>query len=71
MAEELTAPLSGKILSISIEPGAQVEEDDEAMVIEALKMENPIYVPRDGKVREIRVSVGDMVEEDQVLAVIE
>ncbi len=71
MAEELTAPLAGKILSISIEPGGQVEEDEEAMVIEALKMENPVYVPMDGTVKEVRVSVGDTVEEDQVLAVIE
>lgn len=71
MAEEMTAPLSGKVISINIEVGAKVEEDEEALVIEALKMENPVYVPCDGSVKEIKVAVGDVVEEDQILAVIE
>lgn len=71
MAEEITAPLSGKIVSISIEVGQNVEEDEEAMVVEALKMETSIYVPCDGTVKEITVKVGDEVEEDDVLAIIE
>lgn len=71
MAENITAPLSGKIVSINLEVGATVEEDDEALVIETLKMENPVYVPCNGKVKEIKVAVGDTVEEDDVLAVIE
>ena len=41
------------------------------MVIEAMKMETPVYIPCDGTVKEIRVSVGDEVEEDDVLAVID
>ncbi len=71
MAEEMTAPLSGKIISMEITAGQKVEEDDEALVIEALKMENPVYIPCDGSVKEIKVAVGDVVEEDQVLAIID
>jgi len=71
MAEKITAPLSGKIVSITIEVGQNVEEDEEAMVVEALKMETSIYVPCDGTVKEITVKVGDEVEEDDVLAIIE
>lgn len=71
MAEEIIAPLSGKVISVSIEPNREVEEDDEAFVIEAMKMETNIYVPCDGKVIEIRVSIGDEIEEDDVLAIIE
>lgn len=71
MAEEIIAPLSGKILSIEIEVGQAVEEDDDAVIIEAMKMETAIYVPCDGKVAEVKVKVGDEVEEDDVLAVIE
>ena len=71
MAENIIAPLSGKIVSVSIEVGQKVEEDEEAMVVEALKMETSIYVPCDGAVKEIKVKVGDEVEEDDVLAVIE
>jgi acetyl-CoA carboxylase biotin carboxyl carrier protein len=71
MAQELTAPLAGKVLRINVEPGSTVEEDEEALVIEALKMETPVYVPCDGTVKELRVKVGDMVEEDEVLVIIE
>ncbi|MBT7155907.1 MAG: acetyl-CoA carboxylase biotin carboxyl carrier protein subunit, partial [Deltaproteobacteria bacterium] len=45
MSEEMIAPLSGKIISIEIEVGQKVEEDDDAIVIEAMKMETSIYVP--------------------------
>ncbi|SLM29427.1 Biotin/lipoyl attachment domain-containing protein [Desulfamplus magnetovallimortis] len=71
MSEEILAPLSGKIVAINMEIGASVEEDDEAVIIEAMKMETPIYVPCDGTVKEIKVKVGDSVEEDDVIAVIE
>jgi biotin carboxyl carrier protein len=71
MTQELTAPVAGKVLRIGLEVGSPVEEDDEALVIEALKMETPIYVPCDGTVTEIKVKEGDMVEEDDVLAIIE
>lgn len=71
MAEEIIAPLSGKIQSIFIEPGKKVEEDDDALVIEAMKMETNIYIPCDGIIKELRVGVGDEVEEDDVIATIE
>lgn len=70
MAEEILAPLAGKIISVKIEAGGKVEEDDEVLVIEAIKMENPVYAPCDGTVTEVKVAVGDEVEEDQVLAVL-
>ena len=71
MAQEVLAPLAGKIVQLSLEVGAKVEEDDEAMVIEAMKMETPVFVPCDGTVKELKVKEGDEVEEDDVLAVIE
>jgi len=71
MAEEVLAPLAGKIISIGLEPGAAVEEDDEVLVIEAMKMETPVFAPCDGTIKEIKVKKGDEVEEDALLAVIE
>ncbi len=71
MAHEMLAPLAGKILQVAIEANAKVEEDDDAFVIEAMKMENPIYAPVNGTVTEVRVKAGDSVEEDDVLAIIE
>ncbi len=71
MAEEVQAPLSGKVLSLAVEVGAAVEEDDEVLVLEALKMETVVYAPCVGRLKEFKVKVGDQVEEDDVLAVIE
>ena len=71
MATEVLVPLAGNIWAILVEVGDEVEEDDEVLVIEALKMENMVYAPCDGKVTEIRVSKGDVVEEDDVLMIIE
>ncbi len=70
MAENIIAPLSGKVISVGIEIGQAVEEDDDAIVIEAMKMETSIYVPCDGVIKEIKAKVGDEVEEDDVLAVV-
>ncbi len=71
MSQEVLASLAGNVWKVLVEVGDDVEEDDELFVLEALKMEIPMYAPCDGKVSEIKVKKGDAVEEDDVLAVIE
>ena len=71
MSEEILAPLAGKVIQINLEIGATVEEDEEILVIEAMKMETPVFAPLAGKVKEVKVGEGDEVEEDQVLAIID
>jgi biotin carboxyl carrier protein len=71
MAQEILAPLAGKIVKIEIQQGVKIDEDDEAFIIEAMKMETPIYAPFSGTVKEIAIKEGDKVEEGQLLAIIE
>ena len=71
MTENVLAPLSGSIWKISVALDEDVEEDDEVIIIEALKMETPVYAPCDGRVKEIYVREGDRVEEDHPLISIE
>lgn len=71
MAENVVAPMVGKIVDIKVKVGDRVNEDDELAVIEAMKMEMPIVAPVSGVVKEIRVSVGQTCETDMVLMVIE
>ncbi len=71
MAEEVRAPLAGNIWSVLVEVGAKVEEEDELLIIEALKMENLVYSPCAGTIKDVRVKKGDKVEEDDLLIVIE
>jgi biotin carboxyl carrier protein len=70
MTREILAPLDGKVFQLKVNPGDTVEEDEEILVIEAMKMETPIFVPCDGVVKEVRVKEGDEVTENDVLAVI-
>ena len=68
---DILAPLAGKILAIRVQLGSKVEEDDELIVIEALKMENTVYATSGGTVKEIKVKVGDVVEDEALLIVLE
>ena len=71
MSTDVTAPMPGAISQILVNVGDQVKYEDELMILEALKMENPIYAPVDGKVLEIKIAAGAKVEANQVLLVIE
>ena len=70
MTQEIMAPLDGKVFQLKINPGDTVEEEG-ILVIEAMKMETPIFSPCDGTVREVRVKEGDEVAENDVLAIID
>lgn len=54
---------SGKILEIKMQVGQTISEDDELVIIEPMKMENPIFSETGGTVKEIKVKVGDKVQE--------
>ncbi len=71
MAHNVTAPMAGKIVDIKVKVGDRVQEDDEVLILEAMKMEMPIVAPAAGVVKEIKIAVGQTCETDQVLAVIE
>jgi len=71
MATDVTAPMSGRISEVLCKVGDQVNCEDELMILEALKMENPIGAPVDGKIVEIKVAAGAMVESNQLLLIIE
>ncbi|HUT43859.1 MAG TPA: acetyl-CoA carboxylase biotin carboxyl carrier protein subunit [Desulfobacterales bacterium] len=71
MGVEVMAPISGKILEVYVQVGDQVNEDDELLNIEAMKMGNPIYADSPGIVKEIKVKQDDEVKEDAVLLILE
>lgn len=71
MAESVTAPLVGKVLEVKCQVGDRVKEDQIILLLEAMKMEVPVFAPLAGSIQEIKVSPGQTVESDTVLVVIE
>jgi biotin carboxyl carrier protein len=71
MRKEILAPMPGKVVEILVGEGDEVLEYQEVLVLEAMKMENPIPAPEAGKVKSINVKIDDKVATDQVLMVLE
>lgn len=67
---EIIAPMGGKVLDVKVNPGDTVNEDDEVIVLEAMKMELPVVATASGTVKEVKCKKGDTVEADAVLIVL-
>lgn len=68
---DITAPMGGKIIEVKVKPGDSVNEGDEVVILEAMKMELPVVASDSGTVKEVKCNKGDAVEADGVLIVIE
>mgnify|MGYP000880110862 FL=1 len=65
--DAVRAPMPGRIVAVRVDADAEVLDDQELIVMEAMKMEITLRAPRAGKVAEIRATVGEFVEADMVL----
>ncbi len=63
--------MQGMVLKVNVSRGSEVKRGDTLIVLEAMKMENPIHSPVDGKVTEIFVDTGDVVQNGDVLLVVQ
>lgn len=63
----IKAPMPGLILEISVVVGQEVKENDNLIILGAMKMENSFLSPRDGVIKSISVTVGDAVDKGQLL----
>jgi len=68
---EITAPMGGKVIDVMVKVGDAVNENDEVVIIEAMKMELPIVAASSGTVKEVKCNKGDAVEAEAVLVVLE
>jgi glutaconyl-CoA decarboxylase len=69
-AGEVTAPMSGKVISLKVEQNDSVRQGDLLLILEAMKMENEIRSAKAGSVSEIFVQEGDSVNSaDQLMRI--
>lgn len=68
--DELTSPMQGTIVKVAASDGDTVAEGDLILVLEAMKMEQPITAHKAGKVSGLSAKAGDTVTSGAVLATI-
>ncbi len=68
---DVTMPMNGRVIGVKVEVGQSVGEEEELIVIEAMKMELPIVSPAAGTVKEVKAKEGESYQVGDVLAVIE
>ena len=70
MTTDVLAPMQGRVIELILTSGDAVEEDDQVLVLEALKMQVSVVAPTGGVLVEYLVHVGDDVDGGTRLAVI-
>jgi acetyl-CoA/propionyl-CoA/long-chain acyl-CoA carboxylase, biotin carboxylase, biotin carboxyl carrier protein len=65
--DSVAAPMQGTIVKIAVEDGQTVAAGDLVVVLEAMKMENPVTAHKAGTVTGLAVAVGETVTQGSVL----
>ena len=66
----ISSPIPGKVVSIHISVGDEVEEGSVLMILEAMKMQNEVQAPISGTIAELNCQTGDNIEANSPLVVI-
>lgn len=66
-ADTLTAPMQGTVVKVIVTEGARVEVGDALVVLEAMKMENPVKAHKSGTVKNLAVKPGENVDKGAAL----
>ena len=65
--DSLSSPMQGTIVKIAVDNGDEVAEGDLVLVLEAMKMEQPLTAHKDGTVSGINAAVGETVSSGHLL----
>ncbi len=65
--DALTSPMQGTIVRIAVADGDQLNQGDLVLVLEAMKMEQPLLAHKSGTVKGLTATVGDVVSSGTVL----
>ncbi|MGP9617280.1 acetyl/propionyl/methylcrotonyl-CoA carboxylase subunit alpha [Arthrobacter sp. AOP36-A1-22] len=66
--DSLTSPMQGTIVKVAVADGDTVSEGDLVVVLEAMKMEQPLTAHRAGTIKGLTATAGDTVSAGAVLA---
>ncbi|CAM3897237.1 hypothetical protein MYFR107205_29900 [Mycolicibacterium frederiksbergense] len=66
--DSVTAPMQGTVVKVAVEEGQQVAAGDLVVVLEAMKMENPVTAHKDGTITGLSVEAGAAITQGTVIA---
>jgi len=66
--DAVTAPMQGTVVKVAVEEGQQVAVGDLVVVLEAMKMENPVTAHKEGTITGLAVEAGAAITQGTVLA---
>ena len=63
----LTSPMQGTVVKIAVEEGSRVEAGDLVIVLEAMKMEQPLTAHKSGVIKGLNAKIGETVSSGALL----
>lgn len=63
----LSSPMQGTVVKIAVEEGQSVEAGDLIIVLEAMKMEQPLNAHKSGVIKNLKATIGETVSSGSVL----
>jgi acetyl-CoA/propionyl-CoA carboxylase biotin carboxyl carrier protein len=66
--DSVTAPMQGTVVKVAVEEGQTVSAGDLVVVLEAMKMENPVTAHKDGVITGLAVEAGAAITQGTVIA---
>ena len=67
----IKSDITGTVWKILVKPGESVQEDDELVILESMKMEIPVTATETAVVHEVCVTEGQSIAEGDVVVTLE
>lgn len=68
---KIVTDVAGRVCGLPLEAGAAVADDDDLVIVEAMRMEIPVAAAVAGTLESILVAIDEVVAEGQVLAILQ